>query len=129
MDTLQTSVIREKQGWCARTRIELGGSRVADFRTYRVQGTEQLATSVVVSTVEGGRMTHVVGYGTLAGDFSQRVLANIVPRVTEKVVRAQHESALAQIEAIRQAIDRHYELQQRRQEQECAALTDAAVSL
>ena len=116
MDTSQTWVVHSKEGWHASTQIELEANRIVEIRTRRMTGSNQLVTSACVSRVQDNVRTHMIGYGTLEGDFNKRVLAEIAPRVTEKLVRAQHNTALAQIDSIKQAIASHYAAQQQQRQ-------------
>lgn len=113
METLQqTRVIRDRNGWHASTRVELAHSRVLELRTRRHSSASKLVTRATVSTVEGSFLSHAVGYGTASGDFSQNVIVESRSRITEKVVREQHEAALSQIDRIRATVAAFYEAQQ-----------------
>lgn len=114
MQTLQqeTRVTRDRDGWHASTRIELTPPRILEIRTRRHSNANQLVTRATVSTLRDGFLSHAVGYGTAGGDFSRHVLAEPKPRITERVVRAQHAAALERLDEIRRAIDAHYAPQQ-----------------
>ena len=115
MESPQTRIVRDREGWHASTEIELEASRIVKITTHRAHGTDKLVTRAIVSRMDGGFLTHAVGYGTASGDFSRNVRVATVPRVTERLVRKQHAEALIQIEAIKQAIDAHYVLQRQTQ--------------
>ena len=117
MDVFKTHVIRDKDGWFASTELELDHSRVVEIRTRRIRDTDRLATTASVSTVKDGRRTHRIDFGSGQGDYSRRVLIDIEPRVTEKVVRAQHGTVLAQIESLKHAIAAHYARQDQQSSQ------------
>lgn len=109
---MNTRILKGRHGWEARSEVQLAHSRVLEIATYRSDVTRLLETRATVHTREDGYMRHVFGFGTGQGDFSARVSASSAARVTEKVVREQHESVMRALDSIRALIDIHYEAQQ-----------------
>ncbi|MCR6481043.1 hypothetical protein NU688_33135 [Variovorax sp. ZS18.2.2] len=106
---MQTRYYRDRDGCKASTSVPLENNRELSIVTRRLTAAGgQLVTSANVSTLKDGYSVHVMGFGTAGGDFSQRVVVTSPARVTEKVVREQHEKALANIALITQGVERHY---------------------
>ncbi|GKS87470.1 hypothetical protein AVMA1855_24980 [Acidovorax sp. SUPP1855] len=109
---METKIYKDRDGWNAKTVVPLDERRELVIRTSRRQIGGGLLTSATCWSIgAAGSQTHVMGYGTGDGDFSTRIVTTQPPRITEKVVAQQHEMALRQIDAIRQAAQLHYAAQ------------------
>lgn len=96
-----------RDGHRLETEIDLGGAQVLRISTYKAMG-GSLDTRGTVHHAEAGCMRH-----TLHEDFSSRLLSTRPKRVTEAIVRDQHDQALAKIDEVKLAVELHY--QQREQ--------------
>ena len=61
-----------------------------------------------------GVRRHAMGFGLGNGDYSERLVLSQHARITEKLVRAQHEATLARITSIRDDVRDYYAAQERR---------------
>lgn len=104
---------KEREGWMASTRIELEDMRVLRVTTRKKIFGASLATSASVCTVDGHSEIHVLAPG-LSGDFRQTCIERVLPRITEKAVREQHERFLREPGALANLlcmVERHYAAQ------------------
>lgn len=110
---METSINKDKSGWSAKTQVSLANRRILGIRTAKaMNGSGRLTTRATVSTLnDAGYTTHVMGFGSINGDFNSQVADSAPARITEKVVREQHARALADIKGILARVDRHYEEQ------------------
>ncbi|MDR0458501.1 MAG: hypothetical protein LBH10_05695 [Burkholderiaceae bacterium] len=113
---MQTCVQKGRNGWEAKTTLNLGENQVLSIRTSKslvAHGGPLDTTASVASVDEHGTLTHVIDFGLGWGDYSATVLRRALPRVTEKSVREQQETALASLEQIKARVARHYAEQAR----------------
>lgn len=96
-----------RDGHRLETEIDLGGGQVLRINTFKAMG-GSLDTRGSVHHVAGGFIRH-----TLHEDYSSRLLSSRPKRVTQAVVTAQHNDALAKIDEVKLAVEMHY--QQREQ--------------
>lgn len=100
-----------RDGHRLETTIDLGDQRELVIRTSKGDH-GVLQTFASVHKCEGNSRVHVIGFGK-TGDYCNRVLCTQPKRVTEKLTREQHDQALCQIDAIKLAVEMHYDAQQR----------------
>lgn len=100
-----------RDGHRAQTEIDLGGQRVLTISTRK--SNTALVSSAAVYLVEGNVKRFIMGFGG-EGDFSKQFLIAKPKRVTEKIVRDQHDQALLQIEEIKLQVAMHYDAQEKR---------------
>jgi hypothetical protein len=103
-DPVQTRIYRDSNGWRAKTCVEIDATRVLIIKTNRVFNTGPLLTTASVWHVSqtGNGLSHAFGLGVPGyGDFHQDLIRVNVPRLTEKVIEAQHTRALANLESIK----------------------------
>lgn len=109
MNNIETRISRDRDGWRASSSLDLPGNRLLQIRTYKNQAVGALRTHATVHTkTEGGGLQHIMGFGTGGGDYSEVLAASKPARVTEKVVCAQHESALKSLPSVLAAVEAHY---------------------
>ena len=111
---MKTSIEKDpRDGWIAKTRIELDAPRVLIIETRKNR--KGLGTDAAVYTVDGGFLCH--RYGLLSKDPKESDFREVVipaqGRCTEKSVRAQHAVALARIEDIKAQALAHYQSPER----------------
>ncbi len=125
---MKTLINKDSSGWRASTEVELADRRVLEIRTYKAgNGRSRLSTRATVSTLnEAGHTTHIIGYGGAGGDFNKEVTSSTPTRITEKLVREQHERVLAELRTIRVWVELHYA--SREPAMESIATVDAAPS-
>ncbi|KQP14795.1 hypothetical protein [Pseudorhodoferax sp. Leaf267] len=108
MNEFTTTVCQSNGRWEATSSTMVDGSnRELTTRTAR-NANGVVRTSAIVSRVEGGFKSHAMGFGSSGGDFSATVLSMRHPRATEKAIRLQHETAMAQAESILHLVRQHY---------------------
>ncbi|KEH07478.1 hypothetical protein DR66_3852 [Delftia acidovorans] len=92
------------------TIIDLGGARELDISTRKGLG-GALESRASVHLCTGISRRHVIGFNG-DGDFNRLFLCTNPKRVTEKVAREQHTLVLAQLDAIKLAVEMHYAAQE-----------------
>ncbi len=109
MTKFTTTVGKRDGQWVAEssTMIE-GTNRELTIRTARDYNSVVRSTATVFR-VEGHFKSHAMGFGSTSGDFSKPVLSMRHPRATERVIRLQHETAMAQAESVLFQVQRHYD--------------------
>lgn len=107
--TTTTHYSRDRDGHTAKTLHDLGNQRELLISTSKMHSGE-LVTRAYVHRVEGRSQIHVIGYG-IDGDFSRKIMSSRPARTTVKVVQAQHEKSLEQLEMILEAVQAHYAAQ------------------
>jgi hypothetical protein len=96
-----------RNGWQAKTEIEIKPNFVLDFSTHRnCNGCLISRASIWRLTGDGGK-THCYGLGG-HGDFGCPVATTQPARVTSKVVTEQHDRALLEFERIKLLAIDHY---------------------
>ncbi len=121
---MKTKYFRDHTGWNGQTEIEIENERQLVIRTSKRSIGGGLATNATVWSVEGGTRRHAMGLGLDGcGDFSERYVLSQPKRVSESVVRQQHERVLGNLDAIRSQVNIFYEQKKRREEAQHA--TDA----
>lgn len=106
---METSYFKDRDGWNAKTTVQLDDKRQLAIRTSRMSQSGFLATRVTGWTRnDSGTMTHVMSFGIAGGDFSAVLERTPQPRITEKVVRQQHDRLIAQIDSIVAMAQAHY---------------------
>jgi hypothetical protein len=121
METFETHFhLNKRDGWKAITRIDLGSHKVLTISTYKPMAPAKgLRTQARVSTVEDGFERHVISFGP-GGDFSKTLAHSLPARVTELVVREQHNRVLdtqlttVGVNTLYAEITQHYEAQNQR---------------
>ena len=104
---IETRILRDRDGWYARSNMDLDGNQLLNVRTYKTDKGVLRTYASVCTKVEGGTR-HIMGFGTSGGDFSETLAASKPARVTEKVVTAQHESVLKNLPDVLLAVKAHY---------------------
>lgn len=109
MQTVQTNTYRDRDGWHAKSELNVNDMRVLKLTTSKVIGGTGLRTTATVWNADaGGVLRHAMAFGGPSGDFSETVAFSKPARVTEAIVTAQHQAALAQLSRVLVAIERHY---------------------
>jgi len=104
---MNTIYFRDQDGWNGKTTIDLENGRQLVIRTSkRAFGGGLIAGD--------GVRRHAMSFGLGNGDYSERLVLSQHARITEKVVRAQHEATLARITSIRDDVRDYYAAQERR---------------
>lgn len=117
MHALRTYYFRDHDGWRGQTELEAGNQRVIRITTSKHRAGHGLATNATCLTREArGLLTHRLSFGAPGGDYSKTVAVSQPRRVTESVVRQQHEAALARIDEIRAEVARFYAAEPQAQE-------------
>ena len=100
--TMGVEVTKDKDGWSAETRIELGGQRLLRLRTakHRDGG---VATRGSVSTIEGDALVTVLGQ-----DYTRIFKHDRTARCSEKTVKEFHSYFLAMLPSIQREISQFY---------------------
>ena len=106
-DKISTIKYRDREGWNAKSQLNLADNRVLQISTYKASNGSLRTSASVHLKVDGG-LRHDFGYGTPGGDFSETLVVTKPARVTEKVISAQHESVLKTIPGILSAVQAHY---------------------
>lgn len=110
-----TNYYRDHDGWNGKTTLDIEDGRTLVIRTSKRSIGGGLATSVTAwRRNEDGSNRHVMGFGLGEGDYSERVMLSMPSRITEKLVRQQHETTLTRIGSIRADVRDYYEAQERR---------------
>ncbi len=104
---ISTIKYRGREGWNAKSQLDLADNRVLQISTYKASNGSLRTSASVHLKVDGG-LRHVFGYGTPGGDFSETLVASKPARVTEAVVAAQHDSVLTTLPGVLAAIEAHY---------------------
>lgn len=105
---------RSPRGWRAEATMMLDGGRqltIATRKSLSTASRELDTTATMASPNESGLLTHRIGFGSVHGDYSRRVLHTTSVRVTEKVVAAQQAQALTHLAEILGDVKSHYERQ------------------
>lgn len=89
---LKTRVFRDKDGWHAQSEIAIGHDLVLWFRTGKTSQ-KALVSRLQVKRIEGDFIVF-----KMFQDFSRDLEYNPVSRVTEGVVRSQHDHVLKNLE-------------------------------
>lgn len=106
---VQTHTYRDRDGWHAKSEFNVNATRVLKLTTGKVIGGTGMRTSATVWNADaGGMLRHAMAFGGPSGDFSETVALSKPARVTEAIVTAQHQAALAQLSRVLVAIERHY---------------------
>lgn len=106
---VHTQTYRDRDGWHAKSEVNLSATRVLKLTTSKViNGTGLRTTATVWNADAGGVLRHAIAFGGPSGDFSETVAFSKPARVTEAIVTAQHQAALAQLSQVLVAIERHY---------------------
>lgn len=119
---MQTKYYRDSSGWCGMTSVNHGTSQLIRIVTAKRHIGHGLATTVACHTHRDGMLTHCMGFGTGQGDYRETMIVSQPKRVTESLVREQHEGVIAQIEQIQASVELFYALKRKEQ----AATADAA---
>lgn len=110
---MKTTYYKDKyDGWVAKSTAMLteenGENRELDIGTRR-SSNGNLVTSATVHWVgEHGSRTHAFSFGATGGDYSQRIKTTDVKRLSEKVLREQHEYCLTHLPQIRETAVKFY---------------------
>lgn len=113
----RTYYFRDHDGWRGQTELDARNQRVIRITTRKRSAGHGLATNVTCHTREAsGLLTHRLSFGAPGGDYSKTVAVSQPRRVTESVVRQQHEAALACIDEIRAEVARFYAAELQAQE-------------
>jgi len=96
-------------GWQAVTRINLDFPRSLEIKTYKTSNGILQSNATVYTETSNGMISHTMNYGFGHGDFASTIIRNPVSRNSEKLVRTQHEQALAMLYQIKIDIAKHYE--------------------
>lgn len=106
---VHTQTYRDRDGWHAKSEVNLSATRVLKLTTSKViNGTGLRTTATVWNADAGDVLRHAIAFGGPSGDFSETVAFSKPARVTEAIVTAQHQAALAQLSQVLVAIERHY---------------------
>ena len=110
---ITTTYGKDRNGRYGRSRFRMDPNLVADIETSkRGLGRSGLISHVTVSIEDGsGFLSHRISYPSPRGDFSKRYITTTPSRVTDRVVREQHEQALSMIDQFRSDIKIHYKRQ------------------
>lgn len=128
MTKFTTTVGKRDGQWTAESNTVIEGTnRELTIRTARDYNGVVRSTATVFR-VEGTFKTHAMGFGSASGDFSKAVLSMRHPRATEKVIRLQHETAMAQAESILFQVQRHYDARDQLVEAGVEASTSATAA-
>jgi len=119
---MNTTYHRDSTGWCGTTTVNHGTSQLIRIVTGKRRIGHGLATTVACYSNNNGMLTHCMGFGTRGGDYHETMIVSQPKRVTESLVRDQHEGVVAQIEQIQASVELFYALKRKEQ----AAMADAA---
>ena len=93
--SMNTRMYKDKQsGWNARTVIKLPENRELDIGTSKSLNGELVTRATVATVNKDGSRTTRVSFGAPGGDYFETVIRSRLSRITESVVRLQHEQAL-----------------------------------
>lgn len=109
----QTIISKDiRNGWTAKTNVELGENRVLEVSTRKGSG-GALVTTAYVHTREGNFLTHRFNIGGPGGDgdYSERLEVSKPARVTENAVRDQHTRNVLNLDAIVPRALAHYNVE------------------
>jgi hypothetical protein len=106
---VETHTYRDRDGWHAKSEINVSATRVLKLTTSKVISGTGLRTSATVWNADGGgTLRHAMAFGGPSGDYSATAALSKPGRVTEAVVTAQHQAVLAQLSTVLVAIEQHY---------------------
>ena len=126
---VQTHTYRDRDGWHAKSEVNVNATRVLKLTTSKVISGTGLRTSATVWNADaGGMLRHAMAFGGPSGDFSETVAFSKPARVTEAIVTAQHQAALTQLSRVLVAIERHYAQGQTASETVAAELDQAGAT-
>ena len=97
---MNTLVSKGRDGWTARTEIQLGNDRVLSIKTSK-GAYGGLTTWAGVSVRDVDFLTH-----RMFQDFSKTIIKTVPSRITAKVVEAQH--ALIDLDELLAMVESHY---------------------
>ena len=110
-----TNYYRDHDGWNGKTTLDIEDGRTLVIRTSKRAVGGGMATNATVWLCNAdGTNRHVMGFGLGEGDYSERLVLSMPARITEKLVRQQHENTLTRLESIRADVRDYYEAQKRR---------------
>lgn len=92
--------------WNAKSELKIADNRVITISTRRSTYGNALITNVSVYTAKDGFLSHM-----LYADYNVNWAKSTPNRVTAKVVENQHNEVLADIETIKDAVDKFYKLE------------------
>lgn len=104
---IQTRIFRDRDGWNAKSELDLADNRLLQIRTYKASNGGLRTSATVHLKVDGG-LRHIMGFGTAGGDFSETIASAKPARVTQKLVEEQHGLVLDALPRLRSAIEAHY---------------------
>lgn len=108
MNEFETTVIKSDGRWEAASSTMVDGTnRELTIRTAR-DSNGVVRSTATIYRIEGCFKSHAMGFGSTSGDFAKTLLSMRHPRASEKVVRLQHETAMAQAESILFQVRQHY---------------------
>jgi hypothetical protein len=108
MNEFRTTVVFASGRWEAESSAMIDGTaRELSISTAR-DSSGVVRSRATVSRIDGHLKSHVIGFGSPSGDFSKTVLSMRHRRATEKAIRLQHETAIAQVESILFQVRQHY---------------------
>lgn len=108
MNEFKTTVTNSIGRWEAVSSTMVDGTEKELTITTARDNNGVVRSTAVVYRVEGKLKSHAMGFGSTNGDFAKTVLSMRHPRATEKVIRLQHETAMAQAESILFQVRQHY---------------------
>ena len=108
-----THITKDRNGWNATTEVdlpEIGGNFLLKLLTYKRTSSGSLTTTATVwqKTGDGG-LSHRFGFGAMGGDYECTVTISRPIRITEKLVREQHDLGLLAMNVIRTNAQTFYE--------------------
>lgn len=111
MNEFDTNVCKRDGNWQAQSTTMVDGTN-RELRISTVRGYDGVVrTRASVHRWVDNAPRHTIGFG-IEGDFSIPVMAMRYPRVTEKTVRAQHDTCMAQAESVLYQVREHYAKQE-----------------
>ena len=90
--------------WAANSVYPIRGNLRLTIRTYK-NYSSQLVTMASVGEVKGNVVSH-----RMYIDFSEALVVSLHPRITAKVVEAQHNKALAMLDGLLERVAAHYKI-------------------
>ena len=112
-----TRYYRDHNGWCGESSIALPGhaDRMLMISSHKHSDGTLVSSASVRTKERDGMWSFVIGGGK-DGDFYKVVARSAPKRVTERVVREQHNRVLVDFDAIVQEACQHYAAQEQRKE-------------
>ena len=107
MNEFDTNVCKRDSNWQAQSTTMVDGTN-RELRISTMRGHDGVVrTRASVHRWVDNAARHTVGFG-IEGDFSIPMMAMRYPRVTEKTVRTQHDTCMAQAESVLYQVRDHY---------------------